>query len=300
MTEKDKTIVAKDARKFDMFHPLRIFVNQFNLNVAKDNLKIYPQVAIFAFDQIGLSINLEGRYENRSLCLIKSFLESVIPDPHRSSALDIGANIGNHSIFFSEFFGEIYAFEPNPRTFALLKFNSEYASSKKNINCFNFGLSNQNGHLLFRSSKANIGGSSIVSDTDQGSDAETFLIDVKRADEITELCDKEISLIKIDVEGHELPALRGAEEIIKRNHPVLLFEQRASDFRNGTSEVVNFLGVLNYKFLTIEKSFYFGESFIFRFISLILRYIFGSQYMIVERDYFHKRFYDIIIAVPKR
>jgi hypothetical protein len=133
---KEKCVVAQNKIKFDFFLPLRIFVNSYNHNVARQNLKAHPQLAVFAFDHIGLRINLDGRHEKRTLDLIRNYLESVISGMDRTAALDIGANIGNHSVYFSDLFAEVYAFEPNPRTFSLLKFNSEQACYKKILGVF--------------------------------------------------------------------------------------------------------------------------------------------------------------------
>jgi FkbM family methyltransferase len=49
-----------------------------------------------------------------------------------------GANVGNHALFFAGHFAEVLAFEPNPRTFALLQFNAALVA---NVRCFNVGLS---------------------------------------------------------------------------------------------------------------------------------------------------------------
>lgn len=294
-----KKVVANDRIKFDLFAPLKIFINLYNHHLARQHLKTYPQLAVFAFDHIGLCVNHYGRYESRTLCLIGNYLKSVIPDLSRTVALDIGANIGNHSLYFSDLFEEVFAFEPNPRTLALLKFNTENICSKRNIKCFNFGLSDQNSELFFKPSKSNVGGSRIVEGPHIGRDGDTFLVEVKRADDIAELYDKKISLIKIDIEGHELAALKGAKSLIEKNNPVILFEQHASDFSEGISDVVDYLRGLNYRFLTIERRFDFGEKFIFRLSGLILRYVFGSQLRLVETDYFKQRFYDMVIAVPK-
>jgi FkbM family methyltransferase len=252
-----KNVVATDRMKFDLFAPLKIFINSYNHHLARKHLKIYPQLAVFAFDHIGLCINHYGRYESRTLSLIGNYLESVIPDLSRTVALDIGANIGNHSLYFSELFKEVLAFEPNPRTFALLKFNAEHVCSKGNITCFNFGLSDQNSELFFKTSKSNVGGSRIVEDPQSGRDEDMFLIQVKRADDFAELYDNKISLIKIDVEGHELAALKGAKSLIEKNNPVILFEQHASDFSEGRSDVVDYLRGLNYRFFTIERRVFF-------------------------------------------
>ena len=125
-----------------------------------------------------------------------------------------------------------------------------------------------------------------------------FMIDAKRADEIEQLFEIDISLVKLDIEGHELQALKGARELIRKNKPIILFEQHAENFINGTSNLVDYLRELDYKFLTIEKSFIFGDSFIFQFIGLILRSILGYKLILAERDYFQNHFYDMIVAVP--
>jgi FkbM family methyltransferase len=292
-----KKILTKSIKK-NLFHPLNLLINRYYHWLAKNHLKKYPQVAIFSFDHVGLKINHEGRYANRDLLLIRDYIESVTPHSYNSVALDIGANIGNHSLYFSEFFENVFAFEPNPKTFALLKVNSEYACLNGNIKCFNYGLSDQNGHLFFKSSQSNTGGSKIVINTLKDTDDSIFLVDVKRADDIEQLYEKNISLIKIDIEGHELQALKGARGLITKNKPIILFEQHADDFNNGASNVVDYLRELNYKFLTIEQSFHFYDGFLFKFFGLILQSIFGYKLILTEIEYFESKFYDTIIAIP--
>ncbi len=196
-----KKVVANDKIKVDLLAPLKIFINSYNHHLAKQHLKTYPQLAVFAFDHIGLCINHFGRYESRTLSLIGDYLASVISDLSRTVALDIGANIGNHCLYFSDLFEEVFAFEPNQRTFALLKFNTEHACSKRNIKCFNFGLSDQNSELLFKASKSNVGGSRIVEDPQSDQDGETFLIEVKRADDFVKLYDKKFLSSKLTSKG---------------------------------------------------------------------------------------------------
>lgn len=292
-----KILLVKYIKK-NLLYPFNIVINYYNHWLAKNHIKNFPQIAIFSFDHLGLRINLEGRYENRDLFLIREYLKSVIPFSYNSTVLDVGANIGNHSIYFSEFFGSVFAFEPNPKTFELLEFNCKFACFKRNIKCFNYGLSNQNGNLFLKSSQSNIGGSTIVSNSSKISDDSVLFINVKRADDINQLFDRDISLIKIDIEGHELQALQGAIALIKKNKPIILFEQHADEFNNGESNVINYLKKLNYKFLTIEESFYFGNSFIFQFLGLILRSFLGYKLMLTERDYFPKRSYNMIVAIP--
>jgi hypothetical protein len=52
-----------------------------------------------------------------------------------------------------------------------------------------------------------------------------------------------VRLVKIDVEGHELPALRGMRRLLQRDHPVLIVE-------TGSQETTTLLGSLDY---TVER-----------------------------------------------
>ncbi len=300
MTLKNKkSVLYVGGVAFDVFLPLKIAVQWCCQFMARKNIKNYPQVAMFSFDSIGIAINLEGRYEDKSLGLIREFLERERGDLAGKVALDVGANIGNHSLFFSNFFGQIFSYEPNPRTFAVLDVNSRFCSKSKNIVCRNYGLSDSDAELPFRTNESNIGGSAIVIDGSVDDGADTFLVKVRRADGIDELRDKDISLIKIDVEGHELRALEGAKQLIEKNKPIILFEQHANEIEGGASPTINYLRNLDYKFASIERSFYFGEGRGARLFSLCLRSIFGARLKVVETAVFRKKFYDMIVAIPQ-
>ena len=74
------------------------------------HVKQYPQLVGFAFDDIMRSIHLDGRFERDELRVLA---ESVFPKLNSNSiCLDIGANIGNHSLAFSPFFEHVIALEP--------------------------------------------------------------------------------------------------------------------------------------------------------------------------------------------
>ena len=67
-----------------------------------------------------------------------------------------------------------------------------------------------------------------------------------------------VKLIKIDTEGHEARVIKGALKTIKRNSPLILFEQQTNDYKDGRSEVVELLKKIGYNnFVIIEK----GNSF---------------------------------------
>tara|TARA_A100001011_G_C14085107_1_gene746160 strand:- start:60 stop:212 length:153 start_codon:yes stop_codon:yes gene_type:complete len=50
---------------------------------------------------------LEGLYEKRELITLISWLKPLSKEFRKSTLIDIGANIGNHSMFFSDYFKKI-------------------------------------------------------------------------------------------------------------------------------------------------------------------------------------------------
>ena len=84
----------------------------------KNYVKSYPIVSGRLFDVQSLNIMLKGRFENNELITLKKNIFNKIKSK-QNNALDIGANIGNHTNFFSENFSKVYAFEPLKENFEL-------------------------------------------------------------------------------------------------------------------------------------------------------------------------------------
>jgi FkbM family methyltransferase len=256
------------------------------------------QMVVFSFDHIGHSINLYRFYENDGLNLIAHWLErnNLI----RACAVDIGANIGNHSLFFSRHYRTVFAFEPNPRTYEVLKLNSKLAN---NIITYNFGLSDTSDSVTLTQDNLNVGHSAIASRIERPQSSVTqFDITVRALDEVADVRQAEIALIKIDVEGHELPALIGATEIIKKNRPIILFEQHANELRDGSSSVIDYLRSLGYRRFAVLQERPTMPQRMPRMLRIPLticaRMLFGTTYFIKEVESFKTAFYSLIIAVP--
>jgi len=293
-------VLFSGDREQDLLRPFKYFAELFGVYLARKNTQLgYPQLAIWSFDYIGLTVNLEGRYESHALNILKNFLREKIPNCEKKVALDVGANIGNHSVFFADFFSFVYAYEPNPVTFALLEVNAKYAATKNNIEARNYGLSDETGKLQLTSPSGNLGGARLSECTQLDSQKNPNIVELRKADDLAELSNKDIALIKVDVEGHELRALRGAEGLLRKNSPIVLFEMHANEIDCGTSPVVEYLKGLNYEFATISKNFDFGSFALLRLLSLSCRIIFGKQFKIVSTEKFEDRFYELVIAIPK-
>lgn len=132
--------------------------------------------------------------------------------------VDIGANIGNHSLFFSEFleYDIIYAFEPFVDNFKLLEQNLK----GKRVKLFQMALSDKKGEMvLYNSEMGNNGGFSLHQQPT--SFVVQDKIEVRTLDSYKL---KDITMMKIDVEGAEEKVLEGSLDTIKRNRPIIFAE----------------------------------------------------------------------------
>jgi len=160
--------------------------------------------------------------------------------------IDIGANVGHYTARLSQLVGRsgrVLAFEPVPHTFELLVANIA-ALGAANVSLFNVAVSAEAKTVgmsipQFDTGLANNYEAEI---TTQGGQFDVLAIALDSLH-----LPHRVRLIKIDVEGHELQALRGMQELLRRDHPRLIVE--------GTSEsVFEFLQALNYKFDAIPQS----------------------------------------------
>ena len=188
---------------------LKYFV-RLNFNRKKDEFKkIHKhEFAIFFNDTLSKEITIDAIFEKDEILEILKLIKK------RNCFIDVGANIGNHSIFFSRYFKKIYSFEAHPKTYDILNFNTKEYS---NIKIFNIGLSNFKGNLFFKKNiTSNIGGKYL---TKKGQ----IKAKVNKLDKILKKL-KNVNYIKLDVEGHEYSALIGMKNTLKYNSPLLQVE----------------------------------------------------------------------------
>ncbi|WP_162243834.1 FkbM family methyltransferase [Pseudorhodoferax sp. Leaf274] len=213
----------------------------------RQNLAKYPQMCCYSFEHIAQYINFDGRYEKDELDYVGRKLERWIAG---KVVLDIGANIGNHTVFFAEKAAHVFSFEPHPRTFQLLKLNSE---NFRNVTAYNLGASDCEKQLMAVSPLLNVGATAIVADSDQAGrvseNERKILFNLVAIDDVAELAGADIGFVKIDVEGHELQALHGLSRILSQQKPVVMFEQHGKEIEGGTSPALDFLRERGYQYL---------------------------------------------------
>jgi len=145
--------------------------------------------------------------------------------------VDGGANIGNHTVFFAGVIGApVIAFEPQPFNHSFLVTNIHLNCLEEKVDARKTALGDQVGHIsLFQALPGNFGSftadMALVKHKD-GDDHAVTPFDVQVSTLDVELADFEeaISIIKLDLEGMELDALRGARRVIAKSLPVIAVE----------------------------------------------------------------------------
>lgn len=253
------------------------------------------KMAIFAHDHIGIHINQFGVYDGPHLELLFRFLQPLAQTFRAGLALDIGANIGNHALFFSERFRALHAFEPHPATFHLLAFNARLVG---NVTAHHFGLGSEPGVLRLNEDADNMGASSIRYAPAAGAGAVD--IEVRRLDDLGLPLDG-LCFMKIDVEGFELQVLRGGMQTISAHQPVIVLEQLERDFTDGHSECITLLRQMGYR-CCWPRSLHRSKTGLARRLDSVRNRLFGGADLIeiVSADEVPRGNHNMLIAVPPR
>ena len=120
----------------------------------------------------------------------------------------------------------IWAFEPNPENYRCAVITA-CINGLQNVELINAGLGERQGFLQMVTSNADGkslgGGSWIIQETEEGSTEGSIAVEVVTVDEVVP-SERKISIIQLDVEGFEKPALAGALKSIRRCRPILILE----------------------------------------------------------------------------
>ena len=131
-------------------------------------------------------------------------------------AWDVGGNAGFYGALLGKLVGpsgKVYGFEPVPGTFDLMCENLRTAQST-NVIPMNMGLSDHDAVMPMSFDPAN----STVSSLEVSAGAMTTDVRVATGDRLVESgeCAPPV-MLKIDIEGHELKALKGMQKLLSRN-----------------------------------------------------------------------------------
>ena len=217
-----------------IFSILRKFLKLF-LILSTGSLKLRTQYYIYYFNN----------YRDDELFNIEKFITD------KGNAIDIGCNRGLYSYALSKQknIDNIYSFEPNKFILSDL-----YDYKSQNIKIYNFALSNKNQiqNLIIPYFKSfELDGFATLNKkiyyNKKFKKFKKIKIKTKKLDDFNF---KNISFIKIDVEGHEINLLNGSKKTFKLNKPDCLIEIK----KGNLSKVKKFFKSIDNKYSYISKN----------------------------------------------
>lgn len=134
------------------------------------------------------------------------------------TAIEVGANVGNHVVFYGNFckFDHVIAIEPNNDSINVLYENVGENDMDCVVTILEAAIGDVRG-ICGITQKENSGQNKVTA----GEDVEMYTLDEVVSKYLGE---QKVSLIKIDVEGFESKVLRGAQKTIKKHKPHVFAE----------------------------------------------------------------------------
>jgi len=194
----------------------------------------------FEHNGIGVSLHIpDGDFDflQRDIVIWKRFFESEWLEHVRlnceltgKTVVDVGANIGNHTVFFSKICGaaRCLAFEPSASLFKILKRNIEI-NALTSVEAFALGLSDCAEPLYYRAQPSDNLGHTSFTHEGNGPSVPALRIDDLGLDRL--------DFLKIDVEGMADKVLKGASATLARCRPVIMIELFPDELGNAEREL---------------------------------------------------------------
>ncbi len=196
---------------------------------------------------VGCALRIYGEYSEDEVSLYRVLLR------RDDIVIEVGANIGSLTVPLSRCCKSIYAFEPQPENFDLLVSNLN-CNGIANVTAFPFAIGADIGQInipaldtIYHNNFGNV---------EAGSGE--LEVEIKSLDKMRSLEKLKIKFIKIDVEGMELEVLKGAEQIINRDSPILYVE---NDRKEKSEALVNWLHDHDYRCFWHLPRLYHPENF---------------------------------------
>ena len=176
-------------------------------------------------NNIDANVFFYGAFEKPLLFFLRDTLNALITETPKAIFMDIGANVGHHSIFLSKFASQVLAFEPYPKV--NMQFKQQIAhNSISNIQIFETGLSDRRETLNYYAPTGNNEGIGSFDESSIGKGNTSYgKLELQEGDQVIESDSwKDIKLIKIDVEGFEKKVIKGLSRTIEEERPVIVCE----------------------------------------------------------------------------
>ncbi len=233
---------------------------------SKDKADRLQIVAPYHGDLL-MHLDVQSWVERKILCKgyyeawVANFLSRSLKPGH--VALDIGANIGCHTLVMASAVGNqgrVLAFEPNPRILARLRSNVRL-NRFDHVELLPVALSDNQGRssIFIPAELDHNQGLASMHRANLGGGCEEVSVDVELLDDVVSGKKLErVDLIKMDVEGHEWHVLLGAKKTLERFKPVLVFEFSQRQWKNAgfsPEQVEEFLTDLGYDLFVMREDY---------------------------------------------
>jgi FkbM family methyltransferase len=215
--------------------------------MKKYNVVVASDIGSFIINRndigVGWQLSEYGTYDPNELEAIKELFKVLRNNNENLVALDIGANIGIHSVLLSGQVGPrgfVHAFEPQRIIFNMLAGNIAL-NSISNVLCHHNAVSDLPGSVEIPAfdygkpmsfGSVELGG---VQKEDIGQMPMPGMSELVAVICIDSMDLDQINFIKIDVEGMEIKVLKGAQKSINKFRPFMLVEYLKSDQDELTS-----------------------------------------------------------------
>jgi len=183
---------------------------------------LLPKEKVFSADVFVTEGNLDWNAEY----ILIAFLKSL---PERGDFLDVGAHIGYYSALLRPYVSRIYAFEPDVRNHPFLR---AAFSSYSNTEIIPEAVADQPGSIVLCQENE-----SSISHIDPAASSGNY-VPVTTIDEFCARREVVPSAIKIDIEGYDILAIRGASGTAQRHSPVFVVEYNQDEQRPNTWEAL--------------------------------------------------------------
>ena len=227
---------------------------------------------------VGKRVLRHGAFEFEVVWIIDRLARAL---GRRGTLLDIGANIGSHTLIYADLFDAVHAFEPMPVTRGLLARSvAENGLAHVHVHVHGFGLSNVTAELPYAAESFAPGNLSFGSFYDGNAAAlaegvtYNTTLPVRRGDDaIRDLGIARVDAIKIDVDGHEPEALEGLAETLVRDRPLVAFELKPEliDHKDGRARLATALD--GYDFFVPTRASRWQGYFV-----ILASYLFGPRF----------------------
>jgi len=257
-----ETIALYAARRWPTFKAVRWYVFHVGAALAASAQGDADRVARYQ-DGIALWVNLRetyarhlyfyGIHEDAVLGIFQAFVRPGMV------IFDIGANLGYYTCLSAKLVGPkgaVHAFEPDSITFRRLKRSVEHNNLIPPVHLNQCAVYEESGKMLTlytSGSNADRGVSSIIYEWKYFQNT-SEVVSKSVDDYVLQNSIEDIDLVKIDIEGAEMLALRGMTEMLSRNPPKAIVMELTSGGLSSPHDIIGFLVQFGYRAFIISDA----------------------------------------------